>query len=78
MSIAGQAFRGKPFAGIVVAVGPGLGRIVVDYKLERKQSQRDLVLFLPDEILVVDHYSTKAWTDRYDYSGEGFSTEGLA
>ncbi|MBN9549942.1 MAG: anthranilate synthase [Alphaproteobacteria bacterium] len=49
----------------------------VDYKLERKDSQRDLVLFLPDEILVVDHYSTKAWTDRYDYSGEGFSTEGL-
>lgn len=50
----------------------------VEYKLERKESQRDLVLFLPDEILVVDHYSTKAWTDRYDYSGEGFSTEGLA
>ena len=50
----------------------------VDYKLERKASQRDLVLFLPDEILVVDHYSTKAWTDRYDYSGEGFSTQGLA
>ncbi|TPO06021.1 anthranilate synthase [Mesorhizobium sp. B1-1-5] len=49
----------------------------VDHKLERKESQRDLVLFLPDEILVVDHYSTKAWTDRYDYSGEGFSTEGL-
>lgn len=49
----------------------------VDYKLERKQSQRDLVLFLPDEILVVDHYSTKAWTDRYDYSGDGFSTESL-
>ncbi|AZO66691.1 MULTISPECIES: anthranilate synthase [unclassified Mesorhizobium] len=49
----------------------------VDYKLERQQSQRDLVLFLPDEILVVDHYSTKAWTDRYDYSGEGFSTGGL-
>ncbi|MEW6634356.1 MAG: anthranilate synthase component I, partial [Pseudomonadota bacterium] len=49
----------------------------VDHKLERKASQRDLVLFLPDEILVVDHYSTKAWTDRYDYSGEGFSTEGL-
>lgn len=49
----------------------------VDYKLERKQSRRDLVLFLPDEILVVDHYSTKAWTDRYDYSGDGFSTENL-
>ncbi|GLS35662.1 anthranilate synthase component I [Mesorhizobium tianshanense] len=49
----------------------------VDYKLERERSQRDLVLFLPDEILVVDHYSTKAWTDRYDYSGDGFSTEGM-
>ncbi|MCZ8544596.1 anthranilate synthase [Mesorhizobium qingshengii] len=49
----------------------------VDYKLERRPSQRDLVLFLPDEILVVDHYSAKAWTDRYDYAGEGFSTEGL-
>jgi anthranilate synthase len=50
----------------------------VQLMLERKQSQRDLVLFLPDEILVVDHYSAKAWTDRYDYAGEGFSTEGLA
>ncbi|MEI9401088.1 anthranilate synthase [Mesorhizobium argentiipisi] len=50
----------------------------VEYKLERRESQRDLVLFLPDEILVVDHYSTKAWTDRYDYCGEGFSTEGMA
>ncbi len=49
----------------------------VDYKLERKAGQRDLVLFLPDEILVVDHYSAKAWTDRYDYSGDGFSTRGL-
>ena len=49
----------------------------VDYRLERKESQRDLVLYLPDEILVVDHYSAKAWTDRYDYSGDGFSTEGL-
>ncbi|MEI9431911.1 anthranilate synthase [Mesorhizobium sp. Cs1299R1N3] len=49
----------------------------VEHTLVRKESQRDLVLFLPDEILVVDHYSAKAWTDRYDYAGEGFSTEGL-
>ncbi|MBN9250282.1 MAG: anthranilate synthase component I [Mesorhizobium sp. 61-13] len=49
----------------------------VEHKLERKESQRDLVLYLPDEILVVDHYSAKAWTDRYDYAGQGFSTEGL-
>ncbi|MHA6641664.1 anthranilate synthase [Mesorhizobium sp. A623] len=49
----------------------------VEHTLERAQSQRDLVLFLPDEILVVDHYSAKAWTNRYDYSGDGFSTESL-
>src|SRR5690606_1334760 len=50
----------------------------VGQKLERAQSQRDLVLYLPDEILVVDHHQAKAWHDRYDYSGEGFSTEGMA
>jgi anthranilate synthase len=49
----------------------------VEYRLERKESQRDLVLYLPDEILVVDHYSAAAWIDSYDYSGAGFSTEGL-
>lgn len=49
----------------------------VDYVLKRKESQRDLVLYLPDEVLVVDHYSAKAWKDRYDYSGDGFSTAGL-
>lgn len=49
----------------------------VEHYLKRAESQRDLVLFLPDEILVVDHYSAKAWTDRYDFSGEGFSTESL-
>jgi anthranilate synthase len=50
----------------------------VDLVLERDAAQRDLVLFLPDEILVVDHYSAKAWTDRYDYAGTGFDTEGLS
>lgn len=49
----------------------------VEYRLKRAESQRDLVLYLPDEILVVDHYSAKAWTDRYDYADDGFSTAGL-
>jgi anthranilate synthase len=49
----------------------------VEQKLSRAESQRDLVLYLPDEILVVDHYSAKAWLDRYDYAGKGFDTEGL-
>jgi anthranilate synthase len=49
----------------------------VTLRLARPESQRDLVLYLPDEILVVDHYTARAWHDRYDYSGEGFSTRGL-
>ena len=49
----------------------------VEQKLERGDSQRDLVLYLPDEILVVDHHAAKAWHDRYDYAGAGFSTDGL-
>ena len=49
----------------------------VEQKLKRAESQRDLVLYLPDEILVVDHHQAKAWHDRYDYSGAGFSTENL-
>ncbi len=50
----------------------------VEQKLERPQSQRDLVLYLPDEILVVDHYSAKAWKDHYDYAGDGWTTEAVA
>ena len=49
----------------------------VEYRLERSDSQRDLVLYLPDELLVVDHYSAAAWIDSYDYTVGGLSTEGL-
>ena len=49
----------------------------IEHTLKRAESQRDLVLYLPDEILVVDHHAAKAWHDRYDFAGEGFSTEGL-
>ncbi len=46
--------------------------------LERPEDQRDMVLFLPDEILVVDNYSAKAWIDRYDFARGGLTTEGKA
>ncbi|MIL09628.1 anthranilate synthase component I, partial [Salmonella enterica subsp. enterica] len=49
----------------------------VQLKLDRPDSQRDLVLYLPDEVLVVDHYSTKAWVDRYDFTLAGATTAGL-
>ena len=32
------------------------------YVLERPADQRDLVLFLADELLITDHYSTRAYT----------------
>ena len=50
----------------------------IDLKLTRPDDQRDMVLFLPDEILVVDHYAAKAWIDRYDFAKGGMSTEGRA
>lgn len=50
----------------------------IDFKLTRPEDQRDMVLFLPDEILVVDHYSAKAWIDRYDFAKDGETTVGKA
>ncbi|CAN7210899.1 anthranilate synthase [Rhizobium sp. LjRoot254] len=50
----------------------------IDLKLKRPDDQRDMVLFLPDEILVVDNYSAKAWIDRYEYEKGGRTTSGKA
>jgi anthranilate synthase len=50
----------------------------IELKLKRPDDQRDMVLFLPDEILVVDHYAAKAWIDRYDFAKDGKTTEGKA
>ncbi|MEL6947961.1 MAG: anthranilate synthase [Pseudomonadota bacterium] len=47
-------------------------------RLPRPDDQRDMVLYLPDEILVVDHHAASAWKERYDFAdGQGLSTEGL-
>ena len=45
-------------------------------KLIRPDDQRDLLLFMPDEILVVDHHAAKAWIDRYDFALGEVTTEG--
>jgi anthranilate synthase len=50
----------------------------IDLKLTRPADQRDMVLFLPDEILVVDNYSAKAWIDRYEFAKDGKTTTGKA
>jgi anthranilate synthase len=44
---------------------------------QRPENLRDLVLYLPDEILVVDHHQAIAWHDRYEFAYNGKSTSGL-
>ncbi len=50
----------------------------VQYRLKRPDNQRDLVLFIPDEIFVADHYAARAWVDRYEFVCGGSSTHDLA
>jgi anthranilate synthase len=45
--------------------------------LPRPEDQRDLVLYLPDEILVVDHMRQVAATHRYEFEFAGAGTAGL-
>lgn len=44
------------------------------YQMIRPDDQRDLVLFLPDEILMVDHHQAIAWHNRYEFTIDGKST----
>jgi anthranilate synthase len=46
-------------------------------RLPRADDQRDLVLYLPDEILVVDHMRQIAATHRFEFEFGGASTAGL-
>src|SRR5215469_16944519 len=46
-------------------------------RLPRPEDQRDLVLYLPDEILVVDHMRQIAATYRYEFDARGVSTRDL-
>ncbi|RLQ88369.1 anthranilate synthase [Notoacmeibacter ruber] len=50
----------------------------IKQRLPRPDDQRDLLLYLPDEILVVDHYTASAWTQDYTFSSERWSTAGLS
>ncbi len=49
----------------------------VRFRLERPADQRDLVLYFPDEILIVDHYGAEASVHAYDFTVDGRSTNGL-
>jgi len=49
----------------------------IDLKQERDPEQRDVLLYLPDEIVVVDQDKKDAWKISYDFSVDGKSTQGL-
>ena len=44
----------------------------------RQPSQRDLILFLPDSITVVDNMKNDAWTVDFEFSRGDLSTNGLS
>ncbi|MEO1377603.1 MAG: anthranilate synthase [Cyanobacteria bacterium J06635_10] len=46
-------------------------------QLERESDQRDLVLYLPDELLVVDYHLQKAFRIQYDFVTKNGSTRDL-
>ncbi|MCR9218626.1 MAG: anthranilate synthase [Alphaproteobacteria bacterium] len=49
----------------------------IDLSLDRPENQRDLVLFLPDQLVLVDHYAVEAKRLHYAFEIEGESTADL-
>lgn len=50
----------------------------IAYRLPRAADKRDLVLFIPDELVVVDHARGVAVRHEYELAVDGRSTRGLA
>ena len=49
----------------------------IDLKQDRDPEQRDLVLYLPDSVYVIDSDKRDAWHVQYDFNVDGKSTQGL-
>ncbi|HTL89601.1 MAG TPA: anthranilate synthase [Leptolyngbya sp.] len=45
--------------------------------LSRSETQRDLVLYLPDELMIVDYYQRQAFRVEYDFATQHGATKGL-
>ncbi len=74
------AFRtGDSHLGLYGAFGYDLAFAFdpIRFRLERPADQRDLVLYLPDELAVVDRRAGLAFRHRYEFEVDGRSTEGL-
>lgn len=70
----------EPFLGLYGAFGYDLAFQfeAIRRRLERPDDQRDLVLYLPDRLLVVDHAAGVARRFSYEFVVDGVSTEGVA
>jgi anthranilate synthase len=70
---------GEPHLGFYGAFGYDLAFQFepIRLKLPRSSPQRDLVLYLPDELIVVDHRREIAQRRRYEFEVDGRSTAGL-
>src|SRR5713101_2659654 len=71
--------EGEPHLGLYGAFGYDLAFQFepICLRLERPPAQRDLVLYLPDELIVVDHRREVAQRRRYEFEVDGRATEGL-
>ncbi|EAW38199.1 anthranilate synthase [Lyngbya sp. PCC 8106] len=49
----------------------------IPQKIKRPDDQQDLVLYLPDELIVVDYYLQQAFQLQYDFKTANSSTDGL-
>ena len=49
----------------------------IKLRLERSAAQRDLVLYLPDELVIVDHRRELATRRRYEFEVDGHATDDL-
>ncbi|WP_298373749.1 anthranilate synthase [Azospirillum sp.] len=68
-----------PFLGLYGAFGYDLTFQFepIRLRLERPDDQRDLVLYLPDELVALDPAAGVARCFRYDFTVDGVSTQGL-
>ena len=69
----------EPHLGLYGAFGYDLAFQFEPVRLRRDRpaDQRDMVLYLPDELIVVDHRREVAQRRRYDFAADGGATDGL-
>ena len=70
----------EPYLGLYGAFGYDLifQFEAIDISKERASTQRDMVLYFPDEIYVVNHRKEEAFVRRYDFQFQGKSTQAFS